>query len=135
MLPDISTLIAMKYGITSNIMISRNLVMIRMEHGVRTKHGDSKSTHRQETGDTELAGKSQDKADVACIWSQLSQTIFRANQILHKGINLPSANGKRQIIRNNDTFVDDCDEVAAKRRKTFSKSEQATRKHLLQHRA
>ena len=120
----------MKYGLTHNVMVSCNLVMSRMEHSIRTKHGDSKQTYRQEPGDTELAGETQGKADVACIWSLLSQTSLRAHQLLHKGINLPSANGKRKIAQNNDAFVDDCDGVAAKRQKTSSDSERATREHL-----
>jgi len=117
MVPDISEQIAMKYGITSNVMVSHNLVMSRMEHGVCTKHGDSKLTYRQEAGNAELAGKTQGKTDITCIWSLLSQTILRAHQIIYKGINLPSANGKRKIVGNNDAFVDDCDGLAAKRRK------------------
>ena len=87
----------MKYGMTHNVMVSRNLVMSRMEHSIRSTHGNLKQTYRQETGDTELAGETQGKADVACIWSLLSQTILRAHQLLHKGIKLPSANGKRKL--------------------------------------
>lgn len=33
MVPNISTLVAMKYGISENIMISRNMAMKKMEHG------------------------------------------------------------------------------------------------------
>ena len=86
--------------------------MSRMEHGVRTKHGDSKSTYRQEMGDTELVDETQGKEDVACIWSLLLHTLLRAHSEMNKGISLRSANGKRKIEKNNDAFVDGCDGVA-----------------------
>ena len=71
MVPNLLSLVAMKYGIMPNAMISRNLVMSKIKHGVRTRHGDSLATYCQEPGDAEIAGKTQDKADVACIWNLL----------------------------------------------------------------
>ena len=80
MVPNLLSLVAMKYGGMPNVMISRNLVMSNMKHGVRTHHGDSLATYCQEPGDTEIAGETQGKADAACIWNLLSQSILRAYQ-------------------------------------------------------
>ena len=43
MVPNLSTLVARKYGVASNVMRSHNMTIERMEHGVRTSHGDSVS--------------------------------------------------------------------------------------------
>ena len=119
MVPNLSALVSMKYGVMPNVMISRNLVMSNMKYGVRAHHGDSLVTYCQEPGDIEIADETHDKADVACIWSLLSHTILKAQQTLHQGVTLYSANRKRKIERNNDAFVDDCDGVASKRLKMF----------------
>jgi len=130
MVPNISTLLALKYGVQPNVMRSRNAVMSKMTHGVRTKHGDSTSTYCQLEDEPQVAGETQGKGDVACIWSLLSHTLLRAHSEMHEGISLNSADGKRKIEKNNDAFVDDCDGVASKRRCTARKSEDATRCHL-----
>ena len=120
MVPNLLALVAMKYGVMPNVMISRNLVMSKMKHRVRTRHVDSPATYCQEPGDTEIVGETQGKADIACIWNLLSQTILRSHQTLHQVVTLYSANRKRKIERNNnDAFVDDCDGVVSKRQKTF----------------
>ena len=64
MVPAISTIIAMKYGMHPNVMISRNMTMEDMEHAIRTKHGDSTITYKEESGDYKLAGVTQGKEDV-----------------------------------------------------------------------
>ena len=130
MVPNISTLLALKYGVQPNVMRSRNAVMSKMTHGVRTKHGDSTRTYCQLKDEPQVAGETQGKGDVAYIWSLLSHTLLRAHSEMHEGISLNSADGKRKIEKNNDAFVDDCDGVASKRRCTARKSEDATRLHL-----
>jgi len=101
-----------------------------MKHGTRTRHRDSKQTYCQEPGDTKIAGKTEGKADVACIWSLLSQTIIRVHPSLHQDMILYSTDRKRKIERNNDAFVNNCDGVASKSRQTFRESEKATNTHL-----
>ena len=130
MVPAISTLIARKHGATPTLMKSRNIMIEGMEHQVKTKHGISAESYKQNSDDDRLAGEIQGKADPACLWSVESQTILKAHQKLHKGISLPNADGTRRIEKNNDAFVDDDDAAACKRRRTHKKSAKATVKHL-----
>ena len=76
MVPNISTLVAHKYGMEPNMIITRNLAMAGMEHLVRTKFGDSSSTHQDKSGDIRMAGKIQGTGRAGCLWSIKSQTIL-----------------------------------------------------------
>ena len=76
MVPNISSLVAMKYGMAPSVMKSRNLVMEAMQHIVRTKYGESTLRYMQENGDFALAGETQGKGDVASLWSILSHTLL-----------------------------------------------------------
>ena len=118
MVPNVSTPLALKYGVQPNVMKSRNPLMSKMVRGVRTKHGDSIRTYYQVENKPQVAGETQGKEDVACIWSLLSHTLLRAHSEIHERISLRSVNGKRMIKNTNDAFVNDCDGVASKRRCT-----------------
>ncbi|KAL7548603.1 hypothetical protein ACHAWF_011877 [Thalassiosira exigua] len=83
MVPDISSLVSMKYSMGKSVMKYRNEIMAKMEHGVRTKHGESTSAYRQLPGEQQLAGEMQGKGDVASLWSILSHTLLL--QHLEKG--------------------------------------------------
>ncbi|KAL7536182.1 hypothetical protein ACHAXR_006960 [Thalassiosira sp. AJA248-18] len=131
MVPNISTLIARKYGVMKNVMRSRNATMERMQHKIRTGHGESTGTYQQHKQDAPLAGETQGKGDVASLWSLLSQTILRGHQNLHKPLStLPHVTGSPKITKNNDAFVDDCDGMASRTRNNFRTSERETRLHL-----
>ncbi|KAL7542057.1 hypothetical protein ACHAXR_011499 [Thalassiosira sp. AJA248-18] len=130
MVPNISTLIARKYGVKQNVMRSRNATMERMQHTIRTGHGESTETYQQHESDVPLAGETQGKGNVASLWSLLSQTILRTHQCLHEPLTLPHVTGSPKITKNNDAFVDDCDGMASKQRNDFCTSERATRLHL-----
>ena len=130
MVPDISTIIARKFGMAPSIMKARNLVMKAMEHHVKTQHGVSSTSYKQTPNEPIMAGEIQGKADPACLWNLESQTLLQTHQQIHDGVNLASANGERSIQKNNDAFVDDCDGVASKHCQTFEASEHATRLHL-----
>ena len=67
MIPNISTLVACNYDLAPLILQARNLVIKNMEHHIKTRHGVSKSTYKQESTDVELAGEVQGKADAACL--------------------------------------------------------------------
>jgi hypothetical protein len=73
-----------------------------MEHHIKTRHGVSKSTYKQESTDVELAGEVQGKADPACLWSLESQTLRATRNIFHNSISLPSATGKHSMTQNNN---------------------------------
>lgn len=109
MVPAISTIIAMKYGMAPEVMISRNMVMEDMEHIIRTSHGDSTITYRQNSDDVRINGETQGKGDVGSLWSIMSQSILQAHQQLHDGICLPHINDDRMIKKNNDAYVDNDD--------------------------
>ena len=131
MVPNISTLVAMKYGVQPSVMKSRNIVMATMEHSIRTKHGDSSGSYRQLPGDVQLAGETQGKGDVASLWSVESQTILRAHQALHEGIYLPHVQPQRKAIsKNNDSFVDDTDAMASVLGDTYYSSEKRTAQRI-----
>ncbi|KAL7529017.1 hypothetical protein ACHAXR_002748, partial [Thalassiosira sp. AJA248-18] len=130
MVPNISTLIARKYGVKQNVMRSRNATMERMQHTIRTGHGESTETYQQNESDVALAGETQGKGDVASLWSLLSQTILRTHQCLHEPLTLPHVTGSPKITKNNDAFVDDCDGMASRQTNDFRTSERATRLHL-----
>ncbi|KAL7533444.1 hypothetical protein ACHAXR_008968 [Thalassiosira sp. AJA248-18] len=104
MVPNISTLIARKYGVTKSVMRSRNATMEQMQHRIRTGHGESKHTYQQNADDVPLAGETQGKGDVASLWSLLSQTILRTQQDLHEPLTLPHVTGSPKISKNNDAF-------------------------------
>jgi len=101
-----------------------------MEHHVKTKHGVSKETYKQEPGDNRLAGEIQGKADPACLWNVESQTLLKAHKFMHEGIVLPNADGSRRIEKNNDAFVDDTNGTASKKGPTHKASATATVQHL-----
>jgi hypothetical protein len=128
MVPDLSTLVARKYGVSKNVMRCRNIVMEDMRHHIRTKHGDSKTTYGQESGDAKLAGETQGKGDVASIWAVESQLFLRSHQQQHSGIVLKHVACMREIRKNNDSFVDDTDSMSAARRINFWLSEKETAK-------
>lgn len=130
MVPNLNAIVARKHGVAPEVVRSRNMIMERMEHNVRTSHGDSRGIYKQEHGDAQLAGETQGKGDVASIWSLLSQLILDTHQHMHPGIKLFSVDKSRCIEKNNDAFVDDCDGVASIQKPTFAASERATRKHL-----
>ena len=131
MVPNISTLVAQKYGMDLKVMISRNLVMADMEHSVHIKHGNSCDTYREESGDVKIAGETQGTSSAGCLWSIKSHMFLRTHQTLHEGINLPHVNGTRNIRRNNDVFLDDADAKAAQQGATFSLSERKLVAHLV----
>jgi len=130
MVPNLSTLVARKHGVAPSVMKGRNTMIEGMEHQVKTKHGVSKVTYKQEPDDDKFAGEIQGKADPACLWNVESQTLLKAHKSMHTGIILPSADGTRCINKNNDAFVDDTDGVANKKRPTHKTSAVATVKHL-----
>ena len=130
MVPDISTIIARKFGVAPSIMKARNVVMEAMEHHVKTQHGISSTGYKQTSGEPEMAGETQGKADPACLWNVESQTLLRTHQQIHDGIRLRSADGTRQIRKNNDAFVDDCDGVSSRVNDSFRESKEQTREHF-----
>ena len=97
MVPNISTLVACKYGMEPYVMIAQNQVMADMEDSVRTKHGDSCGTYCDKSGDIKMSSKMQDTGSVGCLWSIKSHTFLQTHQALHEGNNLPTANGTRLI--------------------------------------
>ena len=129
-IPNISTLVARKYGMEPNVMITYNLVIADMEHSLHTKHGNFSYTYRDKISDIKMAGKTQDTGSTCCLWSIKSHMILRAHQELHKVINLPHVNGTRRIKKNNIVFVDDANSKAAKEGDTFHLSELKTVAHL-----
>ena len=108
MVSNMSTLVAHKYGVASLILQARNLVTKNTEHRIKTHHGVSKSTYKQEPIDVTLAGEMQGKADPACLWSLESQILLSTNNTLYEDISLPNDIVKSKITKNNDAFVDDC---------------------------
>ena len=94
-----------------------------MRHQVRTKHGDSKQTYGQESGEAIMAGETQGKGDVASIWAVESQLFLRSHQQQHSGIVLKHVACIREIRKNNDSFVDDTDSMSSARRINYWLSE------------
>ncbi|KAL7534080.1 hypothetical protein ACHAWF_011768 [Thalassiosira exigua] len=120
MVPYISTLIAYKSGMSKSVMQARNRVMASMRHKIRTSHGESHESFRQDPGDEALSGEGQGKGDIASLWSVLSHTLLLAHQELHEGLLLPHvADVLRLIAKNNDSFVDDTDAMASKCSSSF----------------
>ena len=110
MVPDITTIIARKYGMKGNIMKCRNMVMEQLKRGVRTMHGDSTITYQRDFYDLMMMGEVQGKADAAPAWSLESHTFLRTHQYHNKGTYLPHINNSSiAIIKNNDAYVDDDD--------------------------
>jgi len=101
-----------------------------MVHGVHTKHVDSTKTYYQLKHNSQVAGETQGKDYVACIWSVMSHTLLRAHSAIHNGIELKSINSKQSIVKNTDAFIDDCNGVASKQQCTARESKDATRTHL-----
>ena len=124
MVPDISTIVARKFGIAPSIMKARNVVMEAMEHHVKTQHGISSTGYKQTSGEPEMAGKTQGKADPACLWNVESQTLLQTHQQTHDRVRLKNADGTRQIRKNNNAFVDDCDGVASRAINSFKESKE-----------
>ena len=128
MVPNISLLVSMKYGMRPSVLIARNKVMEGMTHSVQTMHGYS--THTQLPDDPRLSGKIQGKGDdVVSLWSALSHPMIRAHQELYSGITLENIYRKHTIHKNNDSFVDYTDTKAAKPGATFLESTHNTLLH------
>jgi hypothetical protein len=115
MVPDITSIIARKYGMNKNILLCRNKVMEQMRHSVRTAHGDSNESYKKEHLNIPLLGGiTQGKADVASVWNLESQTLLRAHREHVQGVLLPHvADPDSAIDKNNDAFVDDTNNVNA----------------------
>ena len=115
MVPDISSIIARKYGVSKNIMRCRNEVLRLLKRGVRTLHGDSKQTYSQMALDLAILGEYQGKADAAPIWSVESHTFLKTHRMLAEGAFMPHVIDKVLAIRkNNDAYVDDDDMTLTK---------------------
>ena len=76
MVPNISTLVACKYGMEPNVTIAQNLGMTDMEHSVLTKHGDSCGTYWDESGDMKISDKTQGTGISGFLWSIKSHTFL-----------------------------------------------------------
>lgn len=110
MVPDISSIIARKYGMSKNIMRCRNSVLSLLKRGVRTLHGDSEITYSQMAMDLAILGEYQGKADAAPIWSIESHTFLKTHKMLIDGAFMPHVIDKTlAICKNNDAYVDDDD--------------------------
>jgi hypothetical protein len=121
MVPDISAIIARKYGMEKNVLICRNKVLEELKRGVRTMQGDSKK-HYKKHYELPMAGEYQGKADAAPLWSAESHTFLRTHQQLAKGCFMPHVIDKVLAIRkNNDEYVDDDDMTKTLRGKNFDK--------------
>ncbi|KAL7545378.1 hypothetical protein ACHAWF_008725 [Thalassiosira exigua] len=131
MVPNISMLIACKSGMSKSVMQARNQVMASMRYAIRTSHGESHESFRQEPGDEALNGEGQGKDAVARLWNVLSHTLLCAHQELHEGLLLPHvADVLWLTAKNNDSFVDDTYAMASKCSSSFYLSEILTVERL-----
>ena len=63
MVPDISSIIARKYGMAKNLLRCQNKTIERMQHHIRTSHGDSVKYYENTPGDPPKAGEIQGTND------------------------------------------------------------------------
>ena len=112
MVPSISSIVAQKFGISKNILRSRNATISNMQRSIRTSHGASQQSYNQVEYEPILNGEVQGKGDVPSIWSLESQILIQAHHDMCHGIELISANKHKRSKRNNDVFVDDTDNWA-----------------------
>jgi hypothetical protein len=120
MVPDISAIIARKYGMEKNVLICRNKVLEELKRMVRTTQGDSKKYYKREHYELPMAGEYQGKADAAPLWSAESHTFLRTHQQLAEGSFMPHVIDQVLAIRkNNDAYVDDDDMTKTARGKNF----------------
>jgi hypothetical protein len=120
MVPDISSIIARKYGISKEIMRCRNMTMQQTQHHIRTSHGDSTDYYMYKPGDTPFSGEFQGKGDVATLFALESQTILNTHREMTTGIVLEHVGDPTiRIVKNNDSFVDDNDGSTAEKGSDF----------------
>jgi hypothetical protein len=125
MVPDISSIIARKYGMSKQIMQCRNKTMEATEHHIRTSHGDSETYYKNSPGDIPMSGEFQGKGDVATLFALESQTILNTHRDMTTGIDLPHVYDPTiRISKNNDAFVDDNDGSTAVTGANFRQCEQ-----------
>jgi hypothetical protein len=124
MVPDISSIIARKYGISKGIMRCRNKVIESMQHHIQTAHGDSTNYYENDPESIPMSGEIQGKGDVATLFALESQTILNTHRELTTGIVLPHvAHPNVRIVKNNDAYVDDNDGSTAVSGNNFRKCE------------
>ena len=109
MYPEISNLIAQRYGVDKNLLRARAIVIARMRRHVKTALGTSTNTYQEEDGDHKLNGEIQGKGDVPSLWGIQSDTLLKAHKDLCTGLQLPDCTGLHEISMNNVAFVDDTD--------------------------
>jgi hypothetical protein len=129
MVPDISSIIARKYGMSKNVMRARNQIIEQMQHHIRTSHGESAEYYTHQPGDKRLAGEIQGKGDVATLFALESLTILNTHKEMATGIELQHVSDPTiKITKNNDAFVDDTDGSKSIKGRNFRECEKIVMK-------
>ena len=109
MQPELTTVLATKYGVSQEIMKSIGATIAALQRNVETFMGISKGAYQQEEGEPKLGGMVQGKADVPQLSTQQSDVMLRAHKSRCHGVTIMSPGMHRSITHHSIAYADDTD--------------------------
>jgi hypothetical protein len=109
MLPELSTILCQRMGMSKNLLKARSRVMHAMRRRVQTGIGISNGTYGNEPGEPVLCGEIQGKGDNPSLYNAQSSTMLNTHAQIAPGLRLNSCQGDGCIHRHNVSYVDDND--------------------------
>ena len=109
MQPENTTVLAMKFGVSQEIMKSIGATIAALKRNVETFMGVSEGTYQQIEGKPKLGGMVQGKADVPQLSTQQSDAMLRAHKSRCHGVMITSPRLHRAINHHSIAYADDTD--------------------------
>lgn len=109
MYPEMTTISATKYAVSSNVMKSIGETIACLRRNVETSLGVSEGFYGQQQGSWNIGGMVQGKADVPQLSTQQSDAMLRAHKDLTYGVDITSPGMHPAIQHNSVAFADDTD--------------------------
>ena len=100
---------AMKNNVTEEVVISINMTIDQLKRRVETVHGISKDYYQQNSGEPQMGGMVQGKADVPTLSNQQCDIQMKVHKSIAPGLTIHSPDPSRKIEHHLPTFVDDSD--------------------------
>ena len=109
MWPDLTSVIATKYGVSRTIMTCLSRTIAKLERNVETALGISTQSYSQGSSASRLGGMVQGKADVPQLSTQQMDVMLKTHRQLAPGLHLTSPSLGRSIRRTCLSYADDTD--------------------------
>lgn len=109
MQPEVTTVLATKYGVSQEIMKAIGATIASLKRNVETFMGVSEGSYRQVDGEPKLGGMVQGKADVPQLSTQQSDVMLRAHKSRCHGVTITSPGLHRAITHHSIAYADDTD--------------------------